>query len=240
MSLRVGWFDALAGASGDMLLGAVHGAGVPLEALQEPLDLLDLGIVLRRADVERGGIGAIKVDADVPETRTLRHLPEILRLFEALPASVAERAGQAFERLARAEAAVHRTSIDEVHFHEVGALDSIADVVGACAGLEHLALDEIHCSTLSLGSGHARGAHGPLPVPVPAVLELTRGGVPVQAGPAPYESTTPTGAAVLVTSVEQWGSMPPMTIEAIGMGAGSKDTDVVANVLRLVVGHSDR
>lgn len=232
----IGWFDGGAGASGDMFLGALAGAGVPLEVMSAAIDALDLGITLREHQVDRGGLGATKVDVEVPQAATVRHLPEIVAMFGALDAPVRSLATEVFERLAQAEAAVHQMPVDKVHFHEVGALDSIADVVGAAAGLVHLDLAHTMCSTLSLGSGQTRGAHGPLPVPVPAVLELVAGDVPVAAGPAPFESTTPTGAALLVTIVDEWGPMPAMTIAATGKGAGTKDATEVANALRLVLG----
>ncbi|MCL4120004.1 UNVERIFIED_CONTAM: hypothetical protein GTU68_016020 [Idotea baltica] len=219
-----------------MMLGALASVGVPVAVLQASLNPLDLGITLRPEPVQRGGLGATKMHVEVPETRTLRHLPEIAALFEALDASIRGTALAVFERLAHAEANVHQMPIDEVHFHEVGALDSIADVVASCAGMHHLGLDAVYCSTLSLGNGQTRGAHGPIPVPVPAVLQLMKGVTAVQAGPAPYESTTPTGAALLVELVDQWGPMPAMIIETVGMGAGTKDSHEVANVLRLVVG----
>jgi len=236
--MTIVWFDGGAGASGDMMLGALVGAGVPLTVLQTSLDPFDLGISLRVEDVQRGGLGATKVHVDVPETRTMRHLPEILGLFESLDPSVRQSASAVFQRLAEAEASVHQTSIDEVHFHEVGALDSIADVVASCAGIQHLNLEAIYCSTLSLGNGNTRGAHGPIPVPVPAVLQIMKGVTAVQAGPAPFESTTPTGAALLAELVDVWGPMPPMTIDTIGMGAGTKDSTEVANVLRVVLGQT--
>ncbi|MCH9805773.1 DUF111 family protein [bacterium] len=236
--MTIVWFDGGAGASGDMMLGALVGAGVPLTVLQTSLDPFDLGISLRVEDVQRGGLGATKVHVDVPETRTMRHLPEILALFESLDPSVRQSASAVFQRLAEAEASVHQTSIDEVHFHEVGALDSIADVVASCAGIQHLNLEAIYCSTLSLGNGNTRGAHGPIPVPVPAVLQIMKGVTAVQAGPAPFESTTPTGAALLAELVDVWGPMPPMTIDTIGMGAGTKDSTEVANVLRVVLGQT--
>ena len=236
--MTIVWFDGGAGASGDMMLGALVGAGVPLTVLQTSLDPFDLGISLRVEDVQRGGLGATKVHVDVPETRTMRHLPEILALFESLDPSVRQSASAVFQRLAEAEASVHQTSIDEVHFHEVGALDSIADVVASCAGIQHLNLEAIYCSTLSLGNGNTRGAHGPIPVPVPAVLQIMKGVTAVQAGQAPFESTTPTGAALLAELVDVWGPMPPMTIDTIGMGAGTKDSTEVANVLRVVLGQT--
>lgn len=234
----IGWFDGGAGASGDMFLGALVGAGVPLEVPASAITALDLGIELRTELVQRGGLGATRVHVDVPQTATVRHLPDILAMFDVLAPEVRVLASDVFERLAHAEAAVHQVPLDKVHFHEVGALDSIADVVGAAAGMVHLGLDSVSCSTVSLGSGSGRGAHGPLPVPVPAVLELFAGSVPVQAGPAPFESTTPTGAALLVSVVDSWSAMPPMTISSVGMGAGGKDSDAVVNALRLVVGEA--
>jgi uncharacterized protein (TIGR00299 family) protein len=236
--MKIGWFDGGAGASGDMLLGALVGAGVPLEALQASLAPLGLPIGLRSEPVDRGGLGATKVHVDVAVETTYRHLPDILELFELLDRPVQALASEVFQRLAAAEADVHQMPIDQVHFHEVGALDSIADVVAGVAGMLHLGLDHVSCSTLSLGSGSTRGAHGPIPVPVPAVLQLMKGISAVQAGPAPFESTTPTGAALLVTLVDTWQPMPAMTIESVGMGAGSKDSHDVANVLRLVVGQA--
>lgn len=230
------WFDGSAGASGDMTLGALVGAGVPLAVLQDALDPLDLGIELSERQVQRASLGATKVDVHVPEPKTVRHLPDIVAMFDDLDRAIAAGATAVFERLAVAEAAVHQMPVDEVHFHEVGALDCIADIVGSVAGLLHLGADEIHCSPLALGNGRANSEHGSLPVPVPAVLELMKGGPLSHAGEAPFETTTPTGAALLANFVDVWGSMPSMAIEAVGMGAGSKDLADRANALRLVVG----
>ena len=196
----IGWIDGGAGASGDMLLGALVDAGVPIDVIREAVEPLDLGVTFREEPVTRAGIGALRLHVEVPTAHTVRHLPEIVAMFAGLAdADLRADATAVFGRLADAEAAVHRTSRDEVHFHEVGALDSIADVVGVCAGFAHLrrerGLAALHCSTLSLGSGTARSAHGPIPVPVPAVVRLLTGVAPVAAGPAPFESTTPTGAS---------------------------------------------
>ena len=214
----IGWFDGGAGASGDMLLGAFVGAGVPLEVPSASIGTLDLGVTLYSEQVQRAGLDATRIHVEVPDSTVVRHLPDILELFAQLDAGVRTIATAVFERLAEAEARVHGTSIDEVHFHEVGALDSIADIVGAAACVVHLGLDRIHCSALSLGSGSTRGAHGPIPIPAPAVLEVLTGVAPMQAGPAPFESTTPTGAAVLATIVDTWCPMPPMTVTAVGKG----------------------
>jgi uncharacterized protein (TIGR00299 family) protein len=225
----IGWLDAQAGASGDMLLGALVDAGVPLPVLQDAVDALGLGIALTAAVVTRAGLGATKVDVHAPaDDRATRTWADVRALVSGRPAAV-------FARLAEAEAAVHRVPVDEVHFHEVGAHDALADVVGVCAGIAHLGLTELHCSTVALGSGTTRGAHGPLPVPAPAVLALLRG-VPVVAGPSPYEATTPTGAALLAELVTGWGPLPPMVVAGTGTGAGGRDPAEIANVLRLVVG----
>jgi uncharacterized protein (TIGR00299 family) protein len=140
-----------------------------------------------------------------------------------------------FERLAVAEGRVHGVSPDEVHFHEVGALDALADVVGVVAGFEHLGLDGLTASPVTLGSGSARGAHGVIPVPGPAVLELLQG-VPVTAGPVASEMCTPTGAALLAARVDDWGALPPMRVQRVGMGAGGRDPEELPNVVRLVLG----
>jgi len=234
--VTIGWIDGTAGVSGDMLLGALVDAGVPLGEMQAQIDRLGLDIILRAESVERGGLGATKVHVDVPTSDTVRRLPQILELLDRLDDPTRRRSVAVFERLAAAEAAVHRTSVDEVHFHEVGALDSIADVVGVCAGFVSLGLDAISCSTLSLGSGSTSGAHGPIPVPAPAVLAVLSGIGQVAAGPAPYESTTPTGAALVAEWADLWGALPAMRSHTVGMGAGTKDTNAVANVCRIVLG----
>ena len=232
----IAWIDGSAGASGDMLLGALVDVGVPLDVLRAPLDRLDLGICLRSEDVTRASLAATRVHVDVDDTSHSRHLPDVVGLLSRLDPQVRDPAVAVFTRLADAEAAVHRIGRDEVHFHEVGALDSIADVVAVCAGFVHLACRRVVCSTLHLGNGTARSAHGPIPVPVPAVVALLTGLAPVAAGPAPFEATTPTGAALLAHWVDDWGPMPAMTIESSGSGAGARDLDEIANALRIVRG----
>lgn len=232
----IGWIDANAGASGDMFLGALCDAGVPLDVMQSAVDCLSVGIALEARPVMRGSLGATKVDVRVDDAHaTHRHLDTIVGMLQALDEPVRSKAVDAFQRLGEAEAAVHRVAISEVHFHEVGALDALADIVGTAAGFAHLGLSRVYCSTVSLGSGSGRGAHGPLPIPAPAVLELLKGR-PVAAGPAVFESTTPTGAALLSTFVTDWGPMPTMTVAKVGMGAGNRDSDAVVNALRVVVG----
>jgi len=230
----IGWLDGQAGASGDMLLGVLVDAGVPLAVMQEAVDQLGLGIGLEASAVTRAGLGATKVDVRVTDADpSSRSWADVRALVERV--DDAETALEVFSRLAEAEAAIHRLPVDEVHFHEVGAHDALADIVGVTAGFAYLGLDALHCSTLALGTGTTRGAHGPIPVPAPAVLSLLVG-MPVQAGPSPHESTTPTGAALLASLVTDWGPLPPVTVTRTGMGAGGRDPQEVANVLRLVLG----
>ena len=231
----IGWIDAQAGVSGDMLLGALVDCGVPLEVLQTAVGGLGLGITVSSTSCERGGIGATKIDVHTDDAPPIRHLPEIQRLLEQVEEPVRTTANAIFRRLAEAESRVHRIPLERVHFHEVGALDTLGDVVGAAAGFHELGLEALHCSPVSLGSGTTRGAHGPLPIPVPAVLELLVG-MPVAAGPAAMECATPTGAAVLAALVTDWGQMPPFVVRRIGCGAGQRNPSEIANVLRLVVG----
>ena len=234
----IGWLDCSAGVSGDMLLGALVDAGAPLAVLQEAVDSVGVEPVrLTAAPVERAGLGALKVDVQVhehPRTRTWSDVRALLEHADLRP-QVRVTALDVFARLAAAEAAVHRTTPEQVHFHEVGALDAVADVVGCAAGLDALALTALTASPVVLGSGSTRGAHGPLPVPAPAVLALLPG-APVLAGPVDKEMTTPTGAAVLAAVVQSFGPLPPMALLRTGTGAGGRNPREVANVLRLVLG----
>ena len=236
----IGWLDCSAGISGDMLLGALVDAGVPVEVLQAAVDAIGVEpIRLQVSDVVRGGVGACKVDVQVTDVAATRSWSDVRGLLgtAALDEPVRALALDVFARLATAEAAVHRVTVDDVHFHEVGALDAIADVVGCAAGLVHLGLTSLTASTVTLGSGTTRGAHGPLPVPPPAVLALLAG-APVTAGPVAREMTTPTGAALLAAVASSYGPMPSMALLRTGCGAGGRDPAEVANVLRLVLGES--
>jgi len=235
-----GWLDCLAGASGDMLLGALVDAGAPLEAMQSAIDTVSTEpIKLTVSTVERHALGASKVEVNVPHSHVTRTWTHIRGQLEAadLADPVRNTALDAFQRLAYAEAAVHRTTPEHVHFHEVGGLDAIADIVGTAAGLHALGLDRVTASTVTLGSGMARSEHGRIPIPAPATLMLLRDAhAPVWSGPAPYEMCTPTGAALLAAIVSDWGAMPPMTVQTVGMGAGTRELDELPNLLRLVLG----
>jgi len=236
--VRTGWLDASSGASGDMLLGALLGAGVPLEVMQAAVDAVSPErVTLEREDVSRNGFAATRCHVRVADSATARTWSDVRVLLEqaALDPAVKDVALAVFGRLADAEARVHGTTAAEVHFHEVGALDAIADVVGVAAGFVHLGLDRLVCSPVAVGGGTVRIAHGPVGVPVPAVVELLRG-VPSYGGPVDLELTTPTGAALLVTLADEFGPQPPLAVDAVGVGAGGRDPEGHANVVRLLVG----
>ncbi|HET7387840.1 MAG TPA: nickel pincer cofactor biosynthesis protein LarC [Nocardioidaceae bacterium] len=237
----IGWVDASAGASGDMLLAALVGAGVSIDTLQAAVTAVaPERVELQVEDVQRGGLAATRCHVEVADSRTHRTWRDIEGLLEqaALSESVRVRAAGVFARLAEAEGRVHGIDPADVSFHEVGALDAIADVVGVCAGIDELGLDRVVVSAVAVGSGWTRSAHGQLPVPPPAVAELLRG-VPSYAGPegaAGMELCTPTGAALLTATATSYGPQPAMTVAHVGAGAGSKDPPGRANVLRLFVG----
>ena len=234
----IGWLDLSAGASGDMLLGALVDAGVPLEVPAAAVAALPVEqIRLVTEPVTRHGLGATRVHVHAPESPHHRTWTDVRGLLAeaALAPAVRDGALAVFERLAVAEGRVHRVSPEEVHFHEVGALDALADVVGVVAGFAHLGLSRLTASPVALGSGSARSAHGVVPIPGPAVLELLAG-IPVHAGAVPAEMCTPTGAALVADLVDEWTTLPPMRVERVGMGAGGRDPAELPNVVRLVLG----
>ncbi len=237
---RLAWLHCLAGASGDMFLGALVDAGAPVESMQAAIDAVGVEpALLSVGTVERAGLPATRVEVGVAPSDVVRTWANLRSLLEDadLDDAVRRTALDAFARLAGAEAQAHRISPEQVHFHEVGALDAVADVVGSAAGLHALALDRVTASTVTVGSGMVRSAHGLLPVPAPAVLNLLAdAGAPVQSGPAAYEMCTPTGAALLAATVTGWGDLPPMRVTAVGTGAGDRDLDELPNVLRIIVG----
>jgi uncharacterized protein (TIGR00299 family) protein len=242
----IGFLDASAGASGDMLLGALVDAGVPLEYLASTVDAVaPERIELTAEAVTRHGIGATRVSVRASDSVVHRTLPDIRLLLAeaALPDPLRSVAERTFAVLARAEAGVHRTAADDVHFHEVGALDAIADVLGTCAGIQwlsvHRGLSKLYCGPIEVGrSGSERSAHGAVPVPAPAVLEILRHADRTLTARLPHEACTPTGAALLATLTEESGPLPPMRVRAVGTGAGGRDPVEVANVVRLVLGES--
>ena len=240
MGSRIAWFQCTAGASGDMMLGALVDAGAPLARLQQAVDALDIGPVqLSARRVHRHGLTATKVDVSTPPSptpRTWRSIRELLTDAD-LSQRVRVMALDVFGRLARAEATVHGIAPEDVHFHEVGALDAIVDIVGACTALEELDVESAVGSAVALGGGLIRAAHGVLPVPAPAVVVLlTEAEAPVYAGIAQHEMCTPTGAALLAATCRSWGGLPPMRMTAHGFGAGRRDLAEVPNALRVVIG----
>lgn len=237
---RVGWLDLGSGVSGDMLLGALVGAGVPPATLSAALEPLGLPITLRREEVRRGGLAAVRVHVDVPaEDQPHRTWADVRRLLDRLAEPLRSSASDVFAALARAEAAVHGVPADDVHFHEVGALDAVADVVGVCAGVAALGLDRLVASPVALGSGSVRTAHGRLPVPGPAVLALLAdASAPASGGGADEELATPTGVALVTSLASGYGPLPPMRPTATGTGAGGRDPADRPNVVRLVVGEA--
>ncbi|HYJ67994.1 MAG TPA: nickel pincer cofactor biosynthesis protein LarC [Nocardioidaceae bacterium] len=236
----IGWLDCSSGASGDMLLGALVDAGVPIETLDAAVQAIaPEPIRLHAESVTRAGLAATQVRVDAADSTTHRGLGDIQDLLSAAPLDdpVRDRARGVFERLAEAEAAVHGTTTDAIHFHEVGALDAIADVVGVCAGMAHLGLETLTCSTIAVGGGSVEAAHGRLPVPPPAVAALLRE-APSVGGPVDRELCTPTGAALVTTWADGYGAQPAMRVAAIGVGAGGRDLPGHPNVVRLLVGEA--
>jgi uncharacterized protein (TIGR00299 family) protein len=227
----------VAGISGDMILGALLDAGLPLESLQGVLDGLGLAEAeLRCQRVLKGGFGATKVDVCVADDVPARHLSDIEEMVRqsTLPTAIQEQAIAVFRRLGEVEAGIHGTTLDEVHLHELGGVDTMVDVIGTLAGLAELGIERVCASPLPLGRGFVRGAHGRIPLPAPATLALLEG-VPVLGSEMDVELVTPTGAALLTSLAESFGPIPAMTLSATGYGAGTRDRPV-PNILRLIVG----
>lgn len=237
--MRVAHFDCFSGISGDMVLGAVIDAGVPAEAIRAAIDSLGLPIGLEIERVKRCGFAATKANVDAKDEEDYRFLPDIEAILAkgALTPKQRELALTIFRRVAVAESTVHGMPLERVHFHEVGALDSIADIVGAAVGLDLLGVERFTSAPVPTGTGTVKCAHGIMPVPTPATLELLKG-VPLAASSVQFELTTPTGAAILTSVVSEYTASPAMTVERIGHGAGTKDFLDRANILRLMVGTS--
>lgn len=254
---KIGYFQCPTGISGDMCLGALVHAGVPLDYLKEKLELLGIGAEyeLKAEPVRRQGQLATKVSVNLTQQNSddhdddhdhehhhhssaTRHLSQIEAIIiqAKLPQQVEIWSLAIFRKLAQAEAAVHGMNVEEVHFHEVGATDAIVDIVGTCLGLDWLNIEQFYCSTLPTGGGTVWAAHGQLPVPSPAVLKLFEmGKVPVYSNGIERELVTPTGAAIAVTLAQGFGEPPALSIQTIGLGAGSRDLPI-PNILRLWVG----
>jgi hypothetical protein len=239
--MKIAYFDCFSGASGDMILGALMDAGLPLEKLKAELAKLKLSHYdLKVEKVSKKSIAGSQAIVIVEEDHHHhhRHLSDIRTILENsdLDNSIKEKSIGIFTRLAEAEAKVHQTTVDQIHFHEVGAMDAIIDVVGSVAGIAALGIEKIVCSALHVGAGTVECAHGTLPVPAPATVELIQG-KPVYSTGVEGELLTPTGAAILTTLAAEFGPMPAMTLETTGYGAGNADISI-PNLLRIAIGEA--
>lgn len=234
---RIAYFDCFSGVAGDMTLGALLDAGVPLEAITTPLQKLPLEpFEVEATRVERLGLSAVQVRVRAGETGVFRTYASVHAMIEGaeIPARAKRGALEAYRRLAEAEARVHGKDIAHVPFHELGAVDTIVDILGAFLGLEHLGVEEVQSSPVATGMGMVRTEHGVFPVPAPAVVELLRG-APLYSRGIPTELTTPTGAAILAGGSATFGDLPSIRVETVGYGAGTRELEI-PNVLRLIVG----
>jgi hypothetical protein len=236
--MKVCYLECFSGISGDMLLGALVDAGADADTLRQEIAKLGIeGIEVHFERCSRSNIGATNLTVKVAHDHSHRSLSKIEQIITASPlaAEVKDRAIRIFRRLGEVEAAIHQVPVEKVHFHEVGAWDSIVDIVGACIGLHLLGIEKIYCSPLNLGSGTVKAAHGVMPVPAPATAALVQGLPTYSEGPA-VELTTPTGAAIVATLASEFGPMPPMRISAAGYGAGDHDFKDRPNLLRILIG----
>ena len=233
------YIDAFSGLAGDMLVAALADAGADREAITRALQSLATEGQFAWDQVKRRGMAAAKFRVTVTETPKHRHLSGILKMIAAadLPDSVKIATGRVFQALGEAEASAHGVGIEKVHFHEVGAVDSICDIVGICMGLHLLNVDRIYCSAINVGSGTVNTEHGVLPVPAPATARLLEGKPIYARGPA-LELTTPTGAAIVAALADGFGAMPAMRVRSIGYGAGDHDFKEHANIVRVMIGEA--
>jgi len=238
--MKVIYFDCFSGISGDMCLGALVDAGIDPEVLRLELAKLPINdYELKWQRVYKNGIGATDITVEtVGHNHKHRQLDDIEKIIDgsSLNLEIKTRAKEVFQRIARAEAKIHQMSVDQIHFHEVGAVDAIIDIMGTIIGLVHLGVERVMASPLPLGSGFVKCMHGIIPVPAPATLELLKE-VPVYYGEAKHEVVTPTGAALITTLADYFGPMPPMVIHEIGYGAGKAEL-ITPNLLRVLIGEA--
>jgi uncharacterized protein (TIGR00299 family) protein len=234
------YFDCFAGASGNMILGALIALGIDENELVEQIKLLEVAdFEIEIKTVDKSGISATHADVKVPHEHAHRHLHTIEKIINdsRLSETVKKRAVKIFTKLAKAEAKVHGIAIEKVHFHEVGAMDAIIDVVGACVGFEILGIEKFACSKIHTGSGFVKMAHGKFPVPPPAVVELLKE-IPIYSTEIEGELITPTGAAIIATICDSFGEIPEMRVEKTAYGAGTREYQDFPNVLRLMLGET--
>jgi uncharacterized protein (TIGR00299 family) protein len=238
--MKLAYFDCFSGISGDMTLGALLDAGCSVENLRDELSGLQVsGWELTAEKVWKNGMAATYVKVKTEDQSKHRSLGAILEILEKseLAPRVRERAGAIFRKLGEAEARVHDVPLEKIHFHEVGAVDAIVDIVGACIGFEALGIEKFACSALNVGGGTVKMAHGVLPVPAPATANLLQGR-PTYSNGVQKELVTPTGAAIVATLCEAFGPQPAMSVRAIGYGAGTADLEGQPNVVRIMVGEA--
>ncbi len=241
-TMRILYFDCFCGAAGDMIVASLLDAGADAEALRAGFASMGLdGFTVSIEKITKQGFAATRfvVDLDPAGKQPHRHLKDVKAIIQrgSFNKSVRDRAIRIFERLAKAEAAVHGTTIEKVHFHEVGAIDAILDIVGASLALESLGIDRVICSPIPIGSGTVKCEHGIMPVPAPATAELLKG-VPIASCAETGELTTPTGAAILTEIAESFGPVQAMEMKAVGCGAGTREGKTRPNILRVLVGES--
>ena len=238
--MRIAYFDCFSGISGDMTLGALVDAGVDPEAIRSAIGGLGLPGELSFETVRRAGFRATYAKVVAPHEHVHRHLHHIEDIIDraSIPERQKDLAKRIFRRLGEAEALAHGIELRQVHFHEVGAVDSIIDIVGAAVGLDLLGVERIEASPIPPGRGSVRAAHGRMALPAPATAELLKN-IPLAESTADMEQTTPTGAAILATVVDRFGPLPAMTVQSIGLGAGTRETPDTANLLRIFVGQAD-
>jgi len=232
------YLDCPSGISGDMMLGALLDLGVPLELLNDSIQSVVKSVKISSSSVFRKEFRAVQADVHAPHEHVHRSLSDILTLVShsKLSADNQKRVSDIFRLLAQAEAKVHGIDVEKVHFHEIGAADSIADIVGAVVGMDYLGITHVEASAIPTGTGTVKMAHGAAcSVPAPATTELLRG-IPLAASNVPFELTTPTGAALLKYYVKRFGAFPAMTVQATGTGAGSRDLEQQPNVFRIILG----
>jgi uncharacterized protein (TIGR00299 family) protein len=238
--MKLAYFDCFSGISGDMTLGALVDAGCDVESLRADLRGLQVpGWELSAEKVWKNGMAATYVKVKTEDRSKHRSLGAIHEILEKsrLASRVRERAAAIFTKLGEAEARVHDVPLEKIHFHEVGAVDAIVDIVGACIGFQALGIDKFACSALNVGGGTAKMAHGVLPVPAPATADLLQG-KPTYSNGVQKELITPTGAAIIATLCDSFGPQPPMSVSAIGYGAGTADLEGQPNVVRILIGEA--
>ncbi|MBN1593645.1 MAG: LarC family nickel insertion protein, partial [Candidatus Coatesbacteria bacterium] len=238
--MRIAYFDCFAGVSGDMFIGALLDAGLSIDKLNEELTRLNVpGFKISAFRGMKGALSGTKFNIEVNEGHTHRHLRHMIEILDNSELSDATRAKckAIFKCIAEAEARIHQTDIQKVHFHEVGGLDSIVDIIGSVVALELLGIEEAYCSKIHLGTGFVKCQHGEIPVPAPATLDILKG-IPVYSRGIQAELTTPTGAALVKNLCKSFGASPAMKIESIGYGLGTRDLEI-PNMLRVLVGEAE-